>query len=68
MATQTCPDCDTPGDGNCPLCHGKGKVLEDELSATTAFRYESPCSACHGSGECRTCGGLGEIEIGGESD
>ena len=66
MATQTCPDCDQPGDGNCVVCHGKGKIVTDESSAANAFGYESSCSACGGSGQCQTCGGMGEIEVGGE--
>ena len=67
MATQTCPDCDTAGDGNCPVCHGKGKIPTEEIPGTlNAFGYESSCSACRGSGECQTCGGMGEIEVGGE--
>lgn len=67
MATQTCHACDSPGDGNCPVCHGKGKTLGDEIpGAFDVFGHESPCSACAGSGECQTCGDMGEIEVGGE--
>lgn len=67
MATQTCPNCDSPGDGNCPVCHGKRKILGGEISgAFNPFGHESSCSACDGSGECQTCGGMGEIEVGGE--
>ncbi len=67
MATQTCPDCDSAGDGNCSVCHGKGKIPAEEIPGILdAFRYESPCSACHGSGECQTCRGMGEVEVGGE--
>jgi len=65
MTTLTRPDCDHPGDGNCAVCHGKGKVLADELPGTVVvFGYEASCSACGGSGECQICGGMGEIEVG----
>ncbi len=67
MGPQTCPDCDSPGDGNCSVCHGKRKMPTEEISAaSSAFGFESACSACQGSGECQTCGGMGEIEVGGE--
>ena len=33
MSTKMCPDCD--GDGNCPVCHGKGDILGDEISDTS---------------------------------
>jgi len=68
MSAQTCPSCDSPGDGTCSVCHGKGKVLGDEIAgAFEVFGQESSCTACGGSGECQTCGGLGEIEVGGEA-
>jgi DnaJ-class molecular chaperone len=68
MTTHTCLDCDSPGDGNCSVCHGRGKSLRERISETVlAFGYESVCSACRGSGDCPTCGGIGEIEVGGES-
>jgi DnaJ-class molecular chaperone len=68
MTTLTCPDCDLPGDGDCSVCHGKGKTLGERLLGSVAlFGDESTCSACGGSGHCPTCGGIGEIEIGGES-
>ncbi len=68
MTTQTCPDCDSPADGNCSVCHGKGKTLRERISADViVFGPESACSACGGSGDCPTCGGTGEIEAGGES-
>jgi len=66
MATQTCPDCDYPSNGNCRHCHGTGKNLSDKFLKTSSV--ESPCTLCEGSGVCPTCGGGGEIEPGGESD
>lgn len=67
MATQTCSACDSPGDGNCPACHGKGKIPGAEIpGAFDELGQESSCSVCGGSGECQTCGGQGEIEVGGE--
>lgn len=66
MSTKICPDCDSPGDGNCPECHGKGHILEDEIPATLHAFGNSYCSACRGSGVCQTCGGMGEVEVGGE--
>lgn len=68
MPTQTCPDCDSPGDGNCSVCHGKGKTLLEKISDTViVFGRESACAVCGGSGDCPTCDGTGEIETGGES-
>jgi DnaJ-class molecular chaperone len=68
MTTLTCPDCDLPGDGDCSACHGRGKTLGERLLGTVAELVdESTCSACGGSGHCPTCGGIGEIEVGGES-
>jgi DnaJ-class molecular chaperone len=67
MATRTCPDCDSPGDGNCPVCHGKGDIAGDDISGMLHASGNSHCSACHGSGACQTCGGMGEVEVGGES-
>ena len=67
MTTLTCPDCDLPGDGDCSVCHGKGKTLGDRLLGKVALFDDGSCSACGGSGHCATCGGIGEIEIGGES-
>ena len=64
MTTKMCPDCD--GDGNCPVCHGKGDTLGDEISGTLHAFADSYCSACRGSGACQTCGGMGEVEVGGE--
>jgi DnaJ-class molecular chaperone len=65
MTTLTCHNCDTPGDGICPACHGKGKI--DGEATFGAFGAESFCSMCGGSGECQTCDGTGEVEIGGEA-
>ena len=68
MTDHTCPDCDSPGNGNCSVCHGKGKTLGEHISdAVIVFAHESVCSACDGSGDCATCGGTGELEVGGES-
>lgn len=67
MITLTCHDCDSHGDGNCSVCHGTGKALREKLLGTVVeFLDESVCSTCSGSGHCPTCGGMGEIEIGGE--
>ena len=64
MATLTCHNCDSPGDGNCAGCHGRRKIAGEELRA--AFGDESSCSMCGGTGECQICSGTGEIEVGGE--
>jgi DnaJ-class molecular chaperone len=67
MVTITCHDCDSHGDGNCSVCHGTGKTLDEGLLGTIVeFFHLSRCSACRGTGHCRTCGGIGQIEIGGE--
>jgi hypothetical protein len=69
MATHTCLDCDSPGDGNCSVCHGKGKILVGQIPGEFGvFGHESSCSACSGSGHCQTCGGTGETDVGGEGD
>lgn len=65
MATHTCPDCDSPGEGNCRRCHGEGRILPDKSFGK--FAAEIPCSRCKGTGDCPTCGGTGEIEADGES-
>lgn len=68
MANHICPDCDSDGDGNCSVCHGKGKTLGEHISGTVIiFGHESACSACSGSGDCQTCGGTRELELGCES-
>jgi hypothetical protein len=67
MTTQPCLACDFPGGGNCSVCHGKGTVPSDEISAASPLMAETACPACGGSGECQQCGGLGEIEVGGEA-
>ena len=65
MATQSCPDCDTPGDGDCRRCHGEGKTFPDKSFGK--FSAEIPCVRCKGTGACPTCGGTGVVEVGGES-
>ena len=64
MTTHTCHNCDSPGDGVCSGCHGKGKLGGEEMFASSGDDFS--CSMCGGSGECPTCGGAGEIEAGGE--
>jgi len=64
MSTRACPDCDVAGDGYCSHCRGKGKVLPDKSFGK--FHAEIICSRCKGSGMCPTCGGTGEVEIGGD--
>ena len=65
MATHICPDCDIPGQGNCRLCHGKGKILPGKLFGK--IRDEMPCPRCRGTGNCPTCRGFAVIEAEGES-
>ena len=64
MATHTCHDCDSPGDGICSACHGAGEMVGNFNASGDA----PSCPVCHGTGECRSCGGVGEIEVGGEGD
>ena len=74
MPLVPCPDCDGPkislfenvGCGKCSACHGLGKGLMDELVET--FGGESECYVCHGTGQCQTCGGNGEISGHAETD
>jgi DnaJ-class molecular chaperone len=67
MSTHMCLDCDSPGDGNCPACHGMGKVLGENSPATFGgLGDEVSCASCTGSGECQKCDGSGLIEVGGE--
>ena len=67
MSTHLCLDCDSPGDGNCPMCHGIGMLHGDGEVA----RFGEPagrisCASCNGSGECQKCDGSGQVEVGGE--
>ena len=55
MSTQVCPDCDTPGEGTCRHCHGRGKILGES-------DVETPCQKCNESGVCPTCDGIGMEE------
>jgi DnaJ-class molecular chaperone len=66
MSTHMCLDCDSPGDGNCPECHGIGKIPGDLPAAFGGLGDELTCDTCSGSGECRKCDGSGQIEVGGE--
>ena len=34
MCGGSVPGCDSLGDGNCPVCHGQGDTLGDEISGT----------------------------------
>jgi len=61
---QRCPDCQAPevlsgrGNGECAACYGLAKVgtIADEIAGG-----KRPCSACHGTGQCQTCGGTGLV-------
>jgi hypothetical protein len=67
MSTHMCHDCDSPGDGNCSMCHGSGKTAGETYSAASSgFGSDSSCSYCGGSGHCQKCEGSGEVEVGGE--
>ena len=67
MSTHLCHECDSPGDGNCPVCHGIGRLPGESLSGGfEELGGEMSCSACNGSGECQACDGSGEVEFGGE--
>jgi hypothetical protein len=67
MSTHLCLECDSPGDGNCPVCHGIGKILGDSVPDTFGgLGDELSCASCSGSGECQKCDGSGQIEVGGE--
>jgi len=66
MSTHMCIDCDSPGDGNCSMCHGSGRASGESYSAAGDFASEYTCSTCAGSGHCSKCGGSGELEVGGE--
>jgi hypothetical protein len=68
MSTHMCLDCDSPGDGNCPVCHGIGKMLVDGVPGTLGgIGEELSCASCSGSGECQKCDGTGQTEVGGEA-
>jgi len=67
MSTHTCIDCDSPGDGFCPKCHGSGRVEGMSFSGSGGEGGDFSCSACGGSGDCSRCDGSGEVEVGGES-
>ena len=68
MATHMCLDCDSPGDGSCPVCHGIGMLPGDSVSESfDGPGSRVPCTSCNGSGECRKCDGNGQVEVGGES-
>jgi len=67
MSTHLCNECDSPGDGNCPVCHGIGRLPGDSVSGSIDdLGGGISCSACGGNGECQSCEGSGEIEFGGE--
>jgi hypothetical protein len=67
MSTHLCIDCDSPGDGNCSMCHGTGRYGgESYMAASGEYGSDSFCSSCGGSGHCSKCEGSGEIEVGGE--
>jgi hypothetical protein len=65
MTSHVCIDCDSPGDGNCSMCHGSGRSGGESYSASSGS--ESSCYSCGGSGHCAKCEGSGEVEVGGES-
>lgn len=67
MSTYMCLDCDSPGDGNCPVCHGLGKMPGENVHGMLGGHGdELSCASCSGSGECQKCEGSGVIEVGGE--
>jgi hypothetical protein len=66
MSTQLCLDCDSHGDGNCPVCHGVGMLPGDTAGSYDDLGDGVSCSSCSGSGECSKCDGTGQIEVGGE--
>jgi len=67
MSTHVCLDCDSPGDGNCSVCHGAGRIAGvSYATASGGYGSEPSCSACDGTGHCPKCEGSGEIEVGGE--
>jgi len=46
------------GDGKCSRCDGSG---HEEHGLFGLGLIEEYCVKCQGSGECRVCGGTGEI-------
>ena len=67
MPTHMCLDCDSPGDGNCAVCHGIGKLPGANMAGTFERGNEVACAFCSGTGDCQKCDGSGEIDIGGEA-
>ncbi len=68
MSSHMCLDCDAPGDGNCPVCHGIGKLPgEDVTDAYAGSPNAVSCALCGGSGDCLRCDGSGQVEVGGEA-
>ena len=43
-----CQECDEPGNGNCPTCHGLGHTLTQQ------------CVNCSSTGKCTACDGTGK--------
>jgi hypothetical protein len=67
VSTHLCLDCDSAGDGNCPVCHGIGMLPGESASGTSDELGDGvSCASCSGSGECQRCDGSGQIEVGGE--
>jgi DnaJ-class molecular chaperone len=68
MSAHACLDCDSPGDGHCAVCHGKGRIPEDTVAgAFGVLGHDLSCPSCDGSGHCQKCDGSGEVEVGGEA-
>jgi hypothetical protein len=68
MSTHMCLDCDSPGDGSCPACHGIGVLPgENSFRASGELGEGVMCASCGGSGECQKCDGTGQLEVGGEA-
>lgn len=59
----SCPDCFDPGndfktgDGKCSNCAGNGV----EPLSFDPVDGVNDCTNCHGSGECPTCNGTGDV-------
>lgn len=59
-----CPDCNSVvilsiperGDGKCRHCYGRGWV------AIPILGEKAPCPFCHGSAQCKRCGGGGRVQ------